>query len=159
MRKSVVAAVALVGATALSGAAVLPGTAALPRTATADSSKSDAAAVTFTKRFVLHEIRSHGLGRFTFAGADKVMARRSGEVVGFDSFTGRFFPSQNRVVIDVGVALKGGVIVGRVHASGDVDTFQGPILKGTGKYKDIRGTISGRSASGRRTFVTLVYRL
>jgi hypothetical protein len=159
MRKSVVAVVALVGATALSGAAVLPGTAALPRTATAGSHTSDSAAVTYSKRFVLHEVSSHNLGRFNFAGVDKVKSRHSGEVVGYDSFTGEFFPSENKVVIDVAVALKGGIIVGRVHGSGNFDTFQGRILKGTGKYKNIRGIISGRSAGGNKTFVKLIYRL
>jgi hypothetical protein len=60
-------------------------------------------------------------------------------------------------VIDVAFALKGGVIVGRVSLTEDEERFHGRILKGTGKFNGIEGTITGRE--GRNVSVTLHYRL
>ncbi len=37
--------------------------------------------------------------------------------------------------------------------------FDGPILRGTGKYSGIEGTVTGRATEGQRTFYTLHYRL
>ena len=147
MKKSAAAAAAVLVATSvLSGAAVMPGA------ATEDRSPH-------TKRFVLHETASHGLGDRTFAGTDKVRSRHSGQLVGFDTFTGKFYPRTNKVVIDTAFALRGGIIVGRLSIHGSDPHFDGPILKGTGNYKGIGGTIEGRLTNSRRTFLTLHYHL
>ena len=147
MKKSAVAvAAALVATSVLSGAAVMPGA------ATEDRSPH-------TKRFVLHETAGHDVGNRSFAGTDKIRSRHSHEVLGFDSFTGKFYPRTNKVVLDVAFALKGGIIVGRVSFHGSDPHFDGPILKGTSNYKGIGGTIEGRLTDSRKTFVTLHYHL
>lgn len=154
MKKAVAAAAAaLVATSALSGAA-----AAVPGVAT-EKERGDAV---HTKRFVLHEIASNQLGERTFAGSDKVRSRSSGKLVGFDSYTGKFYPRQDKVVLDVGMALKGGIIVGRVKITDfDSNRFKGRILKGSGKYAGIEGTVTGRQGGqlGEKTYLTLRYHL
>ena len=144
MKKSAATAAALVATTVLSGAAVMPGSATEDR-------------AMHTKRLVLHEIASHEVGRYAFAGADTARSRSTHEVVGYDSYTGKFYPATNKVVIDVAFALKGGVIVGRVSLSETEERFHGRILKGTGRYNGIEGTITGRE--GRNVYLTMHYRL
>jgi len=109
------------------------------------------------KRLVLHETGGHGLGGNTFVGTDKARSRATNEVVGFDTFTGHFSRATNKVVIHVALALKGGIIVGRVTFDGSQPRFDGRILKGTGKFQGVNGTITGRSTNGKKTFVTLRY--
>jgi len=148
-KAAVAAAAALVTTSVLSGAAAVPGA--------ATEERGDAV---HTKRFVLHEISSKRIGKRTFAGSDKVRSRSSGEVVGFDSYTGKFYPRQQKVVLDVGMALKGGIIVGRVKVTDfESNRFQGRILKGSGKYAGIEGTATGREAPGGKTYLTLRYHL
>ena len=87
-----------------------------------------------------------GVGRYRFVGTDEV--RKDGEVIGYNALTGRYFPSRDRVVIRVGVALRGGVIMGRVAADapreGEATVFRGPVLGGSGRYEGIRGRIVAR---------------
>ena len=147
MKQPALVAAGLVTVTAMSGAAAQVGL------ATADS-----AAPAQTKRYVLKEVVAKNLGRTTFAGSDRIKSKATGEVVGYDSFTGKFYPKKNKVVVNVGIALKGGIIVGRVAAQGDSNTFSGPILKGSGKFTGIDGTITGRDNQG-TTVVVLRYRL
>ena len=146
MRKSVVAAAALVGASALTGSAVLPGSAAT------------AASETRTKRFVLTQAEERDVGRTAFVGSDTVRSKRTGEIVGYDAITGKFYPQQEKFVVQIALALKGGIIVGRVVGKGEAREFDGRILKGTGKYKGIEGTILGRFSSQNKVHLTLHYR-
>ena len=104
-----------------------------------------------TKKLVLHNKAEHFVGKLTFVGSDTVRSRSSGEIVGYDSFAGRYNPREDRVVIQVAFALKGGIIVGRVsgHPSGEGPFgFDGRILKGSGKYLGIDGEIEAHSAQG-----------
>jgi hypothetical protein len=147
MKKSALAAVALLGVSAVSGAAVLPGA------ATADSKAK-------TMRFVLHQKTSHSLGRFDFAGTDVV--KRADKVIGYDAITGHYYPATNSVIVMVSFALKDGIITSRVSSSAaEPNHYDGPIISGTGKYKGIDGTISAHSPSQRskKTFVTLKFTL
>jgi hypothetical protein len=149
MNKLVLAAVATVAGSALAGAAVLPGSAA-PE------------AVSHTRHYVLIQTGSHGIGKFTFAGTDKV--RKAGKVVGFDSVTGRFSRPQNRVVIQAAFALRGGLILAKLHnvaatgPGGPLD-FTGRITGGTGTYHGITGTVDAHQPtdSSKKTFLTLTY--
>ncbi len=100
--RSIIASVAAV--TAL---AVVPGGGPVVGSAAGDSS-------TLTKRLVARSTGEHDVGR-TFLGTDKVRSRSTGRVVGFDSFTGRLFPAKERAVVQVAVALKGGVVVFRAR--------------------------------------------
>jgi hypothetical protein len=144
-RTAIAAAAALVGLTGLSGAAIVPAT--------------GAGGGAHTRHLVLHETGSHQLNENAFVGTDKARSARTGDVVGFDSFTGRFFPAKHRVVIQVALALKGGIIVGRVSFGSEQRRFEGPILKGTGKYRGVDGSITGRFRAHDRTTVTLHYTL
>lgn len=145
MKRSAVAAVALVGASVLTGSAVVPGSA------------TSAAPEMHTKRLVLGQSKERDVGKFTFVGSDIVRSRASGDVVGFDSITGRFYPKKQRFVVQIGLALKGGIIVGRV-SGGESREFDGRILKGSGKYSGVQGTIHGRFTR-ERVHLTLRYHL
>jgi hypothetical protein len=111
-----------------------------------------------TKRLVASSTGEHDSGR-TFTGTDIVRSRATGRVVGFDSFTGRVFPGQRTARVQVAVALKGGIVVFRASLTEPSTRFNGPIIQGTGKYSGIRGTVTGRTTDGRRTFYSLHYRL
>ena len=144
MRKAAMA--ALVAVTGLSGGAVVPAT--------------GAGAATYTRHLVLRETGSHQVGpREASVGTDKARSARTGGVVGFDSFTTRRFHATGTVLIQVAFALKGGIIVGRVKSVSGQPRFEGPILKGTGKYVGVDGTITGRFGERGRTTVTLRYTL
>jgi hypothetical protein len=144
-RKTAAAATALVMTAALSGAAAAPGVAGEDR-------------ALHTKRLVLNQISIKQLGHNSLVGADKVRSRATGEVVGYDSLTIKFDAQTDTATVDVALALRGGIIVGRVKAAETSDHFEGRILTGTGKYKGIEGTITGREPT-RNVYVTLRYRL
>jgi hypothetical protein len=145
MKKSTLAVLTAVAATTVVGAVILPGAAA-----------SDSKAQTMHLR--LHQLTSHRVGKFDFAGTD--VARRNGNVVGYDAITGHFYVKQNRAVIQVSFALKGGIISARVHTlAAQPNHYAGPILNGTGKYHGIKGTVTAQSPSenSKKTSVTLHY--
>jgi hypothetical protein len=142
------AAVALIGTSALSGSAVLTGSAT-------------AAPEMHTKRLVLHNTAERNVGKFTFVGSDTVRSRSSGKVVGYDTISGKFYPREEKIVVQIAFALKGGIIVSRVsaHSAEGVSRFDGRILKGSGRYLGIDGEIEGRFPQGNsnKVFVTLHY--
>jgi hypothetical protein len=142
MKKLVLTAVAGLVATALTGAS-------------ANSALGDTKV--HTKRLVSRDIASHSLGANTFAGA--AVDRHAGHVVGYDTFTGHFYPKQDRGVIWDSLALKNGTITVVVHFKGNATVFTGRILHGTGKYKGIDGTVTARPAphNENKTFITLTY--
>jgi hypothetical protein len=109
---------------------------------------------------VLRETASHRVGKGAFTGTDTIRSRRSHEIIGYDSFTGKIYPRQEKAVLDVAMSFKGGVIVSRVTLDDfETNQFDGRILKGTGKYKGIEGTVTGRLTNSTKTYVTLKYRL
>jgi hypothetical protein len=143
VKKSVVVAVALVGTLTLSGAANLLGS------ATADSKAH-------TLKLVLHNIASHDTGNERSVGADTV--KSGGKIVGYASNTARYYPALDKAVGHIAFALNGGTIIGRVSLKGSGSRFAGPIVAGSGRYKRVEGTITGRATGSLRTFVTLRYR-
>lgn len=142
MNKLVLTALAGLAATALTGAAVIP---------------AGADATVYTKRFVSRDIASHSLSAHTFAGA--AVDRRAGHVIGYDSFTGHFYPKLGRADIWDAIALRGGTISIVVHFKGTRTVQPGRILNGTGKYKGIQGTVTARQdpKNDEKTHVTLTY--
>ena len=144
MNKLALTAAAALTALTLTGAAVLP--------AAGD-------AKVYTKRLVSRDLTSHQLGEHTFAGA--AVDRHSGHIIGYDSFTGHFYPKQNRADIWVSFALRGGTISAIVHAKSSVTVYRGLVLNGTGKYKGARGTITARPGpqNPEKTYITLKYDL
>jgi hypothetical protein len=143
--------------------AVLATTAGVAGAGARNASGAEEAADWRTTRFVSQTLAEKQLGSTGFVGTDEV--RKRGEVIGYNSLTGRYFPARNRIVVRVGIALKGGVIMGRVAAE-DVQedeaiVFRGPILGGSGRYDGIRGRIVARIPAGDtdgRAHVTLRWR-
>jgi hypothetical protein len=143
MKKLVLTAVSGLAASALTAALVVP--------ASGDTK-------VHTKRLVSRDIRSHSLGARTFAGT--AVDRHAGHIVGYDSFTGHFYPKQDRGDIWDSLALKNGTISLVVHFRGSgPSVYSGRILNGTGKYKGIVGTVTARTAPHNpdKTFITLSY--
>jgi len=144
MKKSAVAAATIIGVSALTGATVLPGSAA-----------SDSAV--HTKKLVLREIASHQLTESQFTGSDQIRSARTHAVVGFHAFTGRYYPAKATAVLQGALALKGGILLGRVPVPDGATTFEGRITGGSGKYAGAEGTITGHFGEA-ATYVTLHYR-
>jgi hypothetical protein len=138
----------LVTVAALTGAGVQAGF------ATADSAPEH------TKRYVLKLVDSAELGETAFAAAARMKSKRTGEVVGYENHTGRWDPDTGDLVLNVGMALRGGVLVARLKPGKTQQTFVGPILKGSGKYAGIDGSIRVHPEKGTsRTIAVLRYRL
>ena len=112
-----------------------------------------------TKRLVLTELASKDLGRRHFVGADRDRSRATGDVVGFDAFSGVFHRETRTVRIFAAFALRGGIIDGFVTFRGNENRFSGKITHGSGRFRGVEGTIRGRTADNGKTFVTLRYRL
>jgi hypothetical protein len=141
-KKLALTAVAGLVATALTGASAV--------SATGDAKMH-------TKRLVSTDIRSHSLGTKTFAGV--AVDRHAGRIVGYDTFTGHFYPRQNRGVIWATVSLRNGSISVFVPIKGNATVNTGRIVHGSGKYRGIDGTITARTAphNDNKTFITLTY--
>jgi hypothetical protein len=143
MKKLALTAVTGLAATALTAALVVP--------AVGDTK-------VHTKRLVSRDLASHALGARTFAGV--AVDRHAGHIVGYDTFTGHFYPKLDRGDIWDSIALKNGTISLVVHFKGPSPTvFTGRILNGTGKYKGIDGTVTARPAPHNpdKTYLTLTY--
>lgn len=149
MKKLAAALAALLAIGSLGGATVLAGSAQAQQS-------TNAAQTMHTRHVILHEMASHDLGKFTFSGTDKVRSR-SGRVIGFDTFTGRFHPRAGKAVLWAAFALRDGILNARVTFTGDGQDFHGRITGGTGKFLGARGTIDG--TSGKVTRATLRYTL
>jgi hypothetical protein len=147
MSRRKIAAGVIAAGTAVTGAALV------------SQSPASAEAPANTMRFVSHDTAEHQLGKFAFAsdGVDKSL----GKVIGYDALIGTFHPKTNNLGIDVGVALKGGLIVVNVQQPADSLTGKGTILSGTGIYRGISGTITTKSPSqsSNITHVTLRFDL
>ena len=136
----------MVGVSAVSGAAALPGS------AVADST-------THTKKLVLHETASHRVGKNGAVGTDVARAVSSHAIVGYDSYSARVYPKQQRLVFQVALSLKGGIIVSRLSLMQDETQTTGLILTGTGKYRGIDGTMNVRTTQQGQVYATLHYQL
>ena len=148
MKKTAVAAVALAGLTALTAASAAPAT---PITQ---------AKAPHTLKWKLTETASHPVGKNGFVGADTIRSAKSRDIVGYDSFTGRFFPKTNSISLQTAFSVNGGILVGQMR--GDFDSepvvFRGPILKGTGKFQGAEGTIVAKLLGDtNKTLVTIRY--
>ena len=144
MRKTTLAATVALGIATLSGAALLPSSAA-------------AEAPSTTMKFVLHQTATHNLGKTSFGGTD--VAKRGGNVIGFDAIAGAYNTKTQVVTINVAWEFKGGQITARVHSTTGTK-FTGPITGGTGTYKGISGTVAAHSPTqnSKKTYVTLTYK-
>lgn len=145
MKKTAAAALLLTLPT-LAGAAVL-------------QDSATAGTTTHTTKLILQAEGQHRLGKTDFAGTDKALSAATHDVVGFDTVTGHFNTKTKTVVIQAALALKGGLILARVHNSTDNPDFKGRILGGTGAYNGITGTVTGRDEGHGKTLLTLHWSL
>jgi hypothetical protein len=88
------------------------------------------------KRVSLHESAEHRFDAHHRVGND--VLQHAGKVVGHDSFT-EFFNAR-KDVFRFALALKYGMIVGRVVRHTDSTHIDGPILCGSGRFAGIEGT-------------------
>jgi hypothetical protein len=155
MNKLAATSAALVAVSSLSGAAVLSSAA----TATAPG-PAPVERATHTKKLLLNETASHDVGKTSFVGTDRIRSASTHEVIGYDSLSGRFNEKTGKVSVHVAVALRGGIMLGKVSFIADAGPeFAGTITQGSGRYDGVTGTITGRFARHGRTFVTLRYTL
>ena len=126
------------GAAVLLGLSTLGGAASLSQ-ASATSAPGD----WHVQRFTSTSLKETQMGQNGFVGTEVV--RANGKVIGYNALSGRYLPKRNRILVRVGVALRGGVILGRVAANepaeGEDIRFRGPILGGSGFYEGISGRI------------------
>jgi hypothetical protein len=120
-------------------------------------SASPAKATTHTLKLAAHETATHNIQPNHFIGADTDKSPATGKVRGYDSITGHFNLKTHTVKIDAAVALKGGLIT--AHLVGSGKTLDGDITGGTGKYKNITGTIHTLDKGHKVTLITLKYTL
>jgi hypothetical protein len=112
---------------------------------------------THTLKLTAHETASHNIGRSHFVGADTVRSPATGKVRGYDTITGSFNPTTQKVKVDAAVALKGGLITAHLVGSGSSNTLDGVITGGSGVYKGIKGTI--HTTGNKVTHITFTYTL
>lgn len=133
--------------TAMTTAALVAAAVSLGGATVTQASSAEESTEWRTTRFVSKTLAETGLGPRRFVEADEVI--KNGEVIGYNAITGRF--ADHRLVVRVGIALRGGVIMGRVSADeprqGEGIVFRGPILGGSGRYDGIRGRIVARIAA------------
>jgi hypothetical protein len=142
---------ALVGVSAL-------GVSALPTSAASDNAASESRPDTMHKKWVLHETDAADVGD-SYISNDVIRSRATGRVVGYDSGTSKGYPKQDRLVWQVAFALDGGIIVARLNVNFEEDQHRGRILSGTGRYREIEGTMTSRVKPNSDTLVTLHYTL
>ncbi|HSS67600.1 MAG TPA: hypothetical protein VLK34_03545 [Nocardioidaceae bacterium] len=118
------------------------------------STGSGAAAKTHTWKFNAIQKGSHSLSKKTFAAVD--VDKHKGKVVGYDTISGTFEPSTQTTTIFVAVARKGGILYGKIGATGPSTDFTGKVTGGSGDYKGATGTISTHELpNGNTTQVTV----
>jgi hypothetical protein len=148
MKKYALAAAALAGVTAFTGASAAPATAPV----------AEDKAVTVL-RWRLIEQESRQLGQNAFAGSDTIRSVRTGKIVGYDSYTARFFPGTNNVRLQFAAAVKGGILIAALHGTPTQDVFNGRVIRGTGKFTGAQGTVVARPEGGTQNRVLVTIRL
>ena len=109
------------------------------------------------RKFVAVQIgHDHRLGKDSFLSSD--VERHNGHVIGTDSITGHFNVKTGVAKIWVAVAWKGGTLVIRGHATQNTP-FVGKVVRGTGKYTGVEGTVTTRDLGHGKTAVTVTYTL
>jgi hypothetical protein len=125
------------GAAVLLGLSTLGGAAALSQ-----ASASNAQGDWHVRHFVSKTLQEKDYQR-GFVSAET--ARAHGRVIGYNAISGRFLSNPDRLVVRVGLALRGGVILARATApmpeEGQDIHFAGPVLGGSGAYDGIHGRV------------------
>jgi hypothetical protein len=107
-------------------------------------------------RFTSISVKGHQLGRLSFAGVE--VDKRKGEVIGFDTVTGKFNRTTHTAHLWVAVSLRGGIL----HIVGDQTEdgiFTGRVTGGQGRYQGAKGPVSGTQVTRDKTKVLINYTL
>ena len=142
IRKSIAAA----GAAAILGSGAL----LLPAAASAHS-------VTHTLKFIAVTQKVANFSK-TATGKAETDFGQAGQLIGFDVLYVEFNPKTHTAWGDVALDLGGGFLYGALTPTPGPVTH-GKVTGGTGKFKGVTGTITGRNLnkSGTRTAVTITY--
>ena len=139
-------------------ALVLVAVAVFPGAAAAPAGSSTVSASTNVKRLLLDETETRILGRHDFAGTELALSGPPARSSGFDTFTGHVGPD-DQVRYESAFALKGGLLLVRLHRVSDTPRYAGRVTGGTGTYRGATGTLSGRDLGDGNTRLTLRYQL
>lgn len=121
------------------------------------SPSASGAASVHTRKFVAVRIgHDHPIGKSSFVSSE--VEKHNGNVIGTDSVTGHVNLTTGVAKIWVAVAWKGGTVIVRGHAT-QTTPFVGRLVRGTGKYTGIEGTVTTRDLGHGRTAVTVHYTL
>jgi hypothetical protein len=129
MNRTAMAAAALAGVTLLTGASV--GSPAAP---------SPEAKTAHVLKWKWHLLAGHQLGLSqSVVETEVIRSRRTNKIIGYTSHSLRF-GNTHGTQIQAAAAVRGGIIVGRLHAPAGVNVLTGRVVSGTGKFKGITGT-------------------
>jgi hypothetical protein len=144
--------------TSKAGRRILVGSIAAGSLATAGAGigvAATASAPTHTLRFTAVQISSKNLSQTKFVNVDK--DRSHGKFIGNDVLQGRFNNTTHTAKIGVAAAFRGGFIYGNFISNEQGDLSQGKVTGGTGKYKGVKGTITGHAITSTKEAVTITY--
>ena len=116
---------------------------------------ASAAPKVHTLKFVAVQTGQHRTGHNTFVGTD--IERHKGQVVGFDTISGRFNVHTHEAFIRVAAARRGGLLYVALtqDASGQLN---GRVTGGAGRFRGATGTVTGHSpGNGKKTYVLVKY--
>jgi hypothetical protein len=113
------------------------------------------------KRLVLHSIESHSPRDNRFLGVDRLRSLATHEIAGYDNFAGVLNPRNDRLRFWLTISLDGGLIHSyfSTNPTAPPTSFTGQILRGSGAYRGIEGSIYVRISDSGRTVYTLRYSL
>src|SRR3954471_13389960 len=112
-------------------------------------------------RLVLHSIESHSPRDNHFLGVDRLRFVATHEIAGYDNFAGLLNPTNDRLRFWLTISLDGGLIHSYFSSTPTAPptSFTGQILRGSGAYRGIEGSIHVRTSESGRTVYTLRYSL
>jgi hypothetical protein len=149
MKKYALAGAALAGVTAFTGASAAPATAPVAELQAAQ-----------TLSWRLNESAHHSVGNNSIVGTDVIRSARTREIIGYDSFTLKFYPKTHVGRIQFAASVKGGILVAVVHGrfTSDHVVLHGRILRGTDTFTGAEGTVTATPiGDGSKTQVVIHY--
>ncbi len=110
-----------------------------------------------TWKFVAISGPSHSPSDTTFVSTDT--DRSHGNVVGYDTISGRFNVKTRSIKIYVAVSRKGGLLYATLVGHGDSTELHGWVTGGAGAYRGAEGWVKTTSPSqnSNKTYVTVHY--
>jgi hypothetical protein len=116
------------------------------------------AAKTHTLKFNSVETAQKNLDKTHFADSDKDV--QNGKVVGYDVVNGVYHAKTQSITVDFAASLDGGIVYGTGTGTFKPNRFTGTVTGGTGKFKGVKGTLTGKAygKDDNNEHLTLTYR-